>query len=91
MTLQQELQDTVIADLGLTNPDPIQLQVGTTPGNMMAIFMPAPINVENSSPEDAESRWAQTKTFKPGRYAGDTAGDGGVNAVTNSGFRVAFI
>ena len=75
----------------ISNPSTIgaiQLSVGNTPGNMMAVLIPKPIMM--SVPEYADLNGVRASSFKlkPGDFTGDVASSG---AATDTNFRISFI
>ena len=76
-----------IVDIANTSRKGIQLQVGSSFGNIASFFMGAPTQYEVPSITDMGGVHGIAFTFRPGNYTGDT----GSAAVTNSDFRIAFL
>jgi len=62
----------------------VQLQIGSSPGQMLGFFMPRAVQTALPKVEDRDSVLAVTYDLRPGNYTSDTASDAG-----NSNFRIA--
>jgi hypothetical protein len=87
------MESTIVAETGFTLTVPtsgkiMAIRIGSTPGQMLGILMPAAHEYELTSPTDQDGLWAQTRTFRAGRFTGDSAASGGGGADTP--FRIAF-
>jgi len=79
-----------IVDLVTTTPA-IQLQVGSTAGNIMGLVIPQATMISVPELVDQDGMIGATFTCQPGNYAGDgVAGGGGADPAANSDFRICF-
>ena len=87
------METAIVAETGWTLTVPtsgkiMAIRIGTTPGSMLGILMPSAHEYELTSPSDTDGLWSQTRTFKAGRFTGDSAASGG--DATDTPFRIAF-
>tara|TARA_Y100001963_G_scaffold26241_2_gene35744 strand:+ start:4632 stop:5726 length:1095 start_codon:yes stop_codon:yes gene_type:complete len=89
-----ELLDTTSGPVTATSgqsTDPLFLQIGTTAGIIFAMCMPKPLMMSVGDLGDSDGVIAQSRTYCPGNYTGDTSAGGLDPDPANSDFRVSFL